>query len=254
MLKLRGKDIKVGDVVSFSNDVIENVEERSSFFPRTNVANVGMINIVIAPLPEPDFLLVDKMIAEAYAGGAKPVITINKADLSSGLADYVKDNYSLAVSAVFCVSAETGEGIKELVSFMRGSFVAFAGQSAVGKTSLINRIFGTDKTVNSLSEKTLRGRHTTTSREIHFSDGLEVIDTPGFSSVELCGVKSNELDKLYPEFEQFVGKCYYVGCSHTAEPDCLIKEAVSSGTISYDRYQRYLTIYKELKENEKRKY
>ncbi|MBO4573262.1 MAG: ribosome small subunit-dependent GTPase A [Clostridia bacterium] len=238
----------------FDNGVIEKVEPRSSYYPRTNVANVTLINIVIAPLPEPDYLLVDKLIAEAYAGGAKVTLTVNKADTGLSVFNYCKENYSNAVDAIFSVSAETGEGIDELVSYLNGNFTAFAGQSAVGKTSLINRIFGTDKAVNSLSEKTLRGRHTTTSREIHFADGLAVIDTPGFSSLELTGVKSDELDKLYKEFTPYVGKCYYIGCSHTAEPDCLIKDAVSSGGISSDRYSRYLSIYKEIKENEKHRY
>ena len=238
----------------FDNGVIEKVEPRSSYYPRTNVANVTLINIVIAPLPEPDYLLVDKLIAEAYAGGAKVTLTVNKADTGLSVFNYCKENYSNAVDAIFSVSAETGEGIDELVSYLNGNFTAFAGQSAVGKTSLINRIFGTDKAVNSLSEKTLRGRHTTTSREIHCADGLAVIDTPGFSSLELTGVKSDELDKLYKEFTPYVGKCYYIGCSHTAEPDCLIKDAVSSGEISSDRYSRYLSIYKEIKENEKHRY
>ena len=240
--------------MELNGGVITSVGQRKSFFPRTNVANVDCINIVVAPLPKPDYLLVDKLIAESAAGGAKTVITVNKSDIDDGVFDYLKENYSGAVDAIFAVSSLTGEGLSELESYLKGRFCAFAGQSAVGKTSLINRIFSLEKSTGELSRKTMRGRHTTTSREIHFNGGLMVVDTPGFSAVELVGIKSEQLDKLYKEFLPYVGKCYYIGCSHTAEPDCLIKQAVAEGKIPKDRYDRYVAAYKELKENEKRRY
>jgi len=253
-MKLRQNGIKVGDDVEFSDGVITRVMERRSFFPRTNVANVSCINIVVSPLPKPDFLLVDKMITEAYSGGAKAVLTINKCETDDGLIGYCLKNYHSAVDKIFVVSAETGEGFDELKNYLKGQFCALAGQSAVGKTSIVNRLFSLEKSVNTLSEKTMRGRHTTTSREIHIKDDIMLIDTPGFSSVEVVNVCCADLDKHYKDFAPYVGKCYYIGCSHTAEPDCAVKQAVEKGEISTDRYSRYTAIYKEIKENEKRKY
>ena len=234
--------------------MIEKVVERRSYFQRTNVANIDLINVVIASLPEPDFLLVDKLIIEALSGGADVILTVNKSDTGGNLFDRCVKNYSGAVDRIFHVSAESGEGLSELESYLSGKFCAFAGQSAVGKTSLINRIFSLDKAVNSVSEKTQRGRHTTTGREIHFNGDLMVIDTPGFSSVEVLNVKSDRLGEYYREFSPYIGKCFYIGCTHTAEPDCLIKQAVESGVIPKERYTRYVEIFKEIKEYEKRKY
>ena len=201
-----------------------------------------------------DFLLVDKLIIEGNKGGAKVILTINKNDLSTDLYNYCVENYSNAVDKIFSVSTVTGNGIDELKAYLNGEFCALAGQSAVGKTSLINEIFDIQKQVNTVSEKTLRGRHTTTSREIHYGENFSLIDTPGFSAIDTFSIESAKLSEYYKEFEEYNGKCYYIGCSHTAEPDCLVKEAVERGQISLDRYNRYCTIYKEIKEYEKRKY
>lgn len=199
-------------------------------------------------------MLVDKLIVEGNKGGAKIAIVVNKSDISDDLYNYCVKNYSSAVDKIFSVSTVTEGGITELKEFMTGEFCALAGQSAVGKTSLINCIFGIQKQVNTVSEKTLRGRHTTTSREIHYADNFAIIDTPGFSAIDTFSVESGKLSEYYREFESYNGKCYYVGCTHTAEPDCLVKNAVEEGLISSDRYKRYCTIFKEIKEYEKRKY
>ena len=253
-MKLDAGGIKVGDKVEFDGRVIEKVVDRKSYFARTGVANVSCINVVIAPTPKPDFILIDKLMVEARSGGAKVTLTINKCDLDDGLIEYCLKNYSAAADRIFVVSAKTGEGVDEMTEYFKGGLCAFAGQSAVGKTSLINRIFSLEKTVNTVSEKTQRGRHTTTGREIHIKKDIMVVDTPGFSAVEILNVKSGDLDEYYKEFAPYIGKCYYIGCTHTAEPDCLIKDAVGRGEISKDRYARYCAVYKEIKEYEKRKY
>ncbi len=253
-LKFKAENIKVGDYVEFENGIITRIKPRKSFFNRTNVANISCVNIIIASVPTVDFLLVDKLIVEGNKGGAKVIITVNKSDLSRELYEYCIANYTNAVDKIFSVSTATGDGIEQLKSYLKGEFCALAGQSAVGKTSLINSIFNIEKPVNSVSEKTLRGRHTTTSREIHYGDNFAVIDTPGFSAIDTYFIESGKLAEYYKEFENYNGKCYYIGCSHTVEPDCLVKNAVDDKKISLDRYNRYCTIYKEIKEYEKRKY
>lgn len=253
-MKIKSDGIKVGDEVEFDNSSIKKVFPRKSFFYRANVANVSCINVVISPVPKPDFLLVDKMIVEALSGKAKVYLTINKSDLDDGLIDYCKTNYANAVDSIIAVSALSGDGFDRLKSLLNGEFCAFVGQSAVGKTSIINRLFNIDKTVGDVSKKTMRGRHTTTGREIHFGENLQVVDTPGFSNVDVINVKSRDLCLYYKEFEPYNGKCYYIGCAHVSEPDCQVKAAVTRGEISVNRYERYKTLFKEIAENEKRKY
>lgn len=253
-LKQKNGAIKVGDDVEIVDGIIVSVNKRKSFFPRINVANIDCVNIVLCEQPEPDFLLVDKMIIETLGAGAKAYITVNKADIDKGLIDYVKKNYSNVCEKIFVVSALTGDGIESIKSEFANKFVAFAGQSAVGKTSIVNRLFGTEKATNTLSEKTLRGKHTTTNRVMHVFSDLAIIDTPGFSSVITSVVKSSELPHYYSDFEKHSDSCKYLDCTHVNEPCCGVKNAVEEGLISRDRYKRYLMIFKELIENEKRKY
>lgn len=253
-LKIKDKKLITGDIVEFDGGVITKIFDRKSVIGRPKVANVDAVNLVIATNPVPDYLLVDKMIIDCVQRGISVYITVNKCDVDRKTADYVLKNYSDAVDGVFTISAETGDGIGEIISTFSGKICCLAGQSAVGKTSLCNAIFGKAEAVNSLSEKTNRGRHTTTSREIHYSNDLFVVDTPGFSSFDLETVKSSELLSYYKDFLPYNGKCYYVGCVHISEPDCALKAELEQGKVSSDRYLRYVTIYKEIKEYEKRKY
>lgn len=253
-LKMKDKKLITGDKVEFENGVITKILDRTTCIGRPRVANVDVVNIVIANAPQPDFMLIDKMIIECVKSNIAVYITVNKCDQDKTLAQYVLDNYKNAVDKIYLVSAVTGEGVQLLIDDLRGKLCSLAGQSAVGKTSLCNWIFTKKEAVNTLSLKTERGRHTTTSREIHYQDDLFIVDTPGFSSFDIQSVNSYDLMNYYKDFAPFNGKCYYIGCMHIAEPDCLVKNALSSGEISQDRYNRYLAIYKEIKEYEKRKY
>lgn len=253
-LKLKDKKLIVGDKVAFDKGIITEIKDRTVCIGRPRVANVDVVNIVIAKTPEPDYYLIDKMIIQCVKLGITVYITVNKCDEDLQTFDYVIKNYAHAVDGVFSVSAKTGKGINELVSALSGKLCCLSGQSAVGKTSICNAIFGKNEAVNTVSEKTDRGRHTTTSRVIHYDDRLLVIDTPGFSAYELNDVDIYSLMNYYKDFANYNGKCYYVGCMHVNEPDCLVKNAVESGKISVDRYNRYISIYKEIKEYEKRKY
>lgn len=253
-LKIKDKKIITGDKVEFSDGVITEISPRKVEIGRPKVANVDVVNIVIASTPTPDYLLVDKMIIDCVRLGISVYLTVNKCDVTTDTKDYVLKNYKNAVDKIFCVSAETSEGVSELVEASKGKLCCLAGQSAVGKTSLCNLIFGKTNSVNTVSDKTDRGRHTTTSREIHYTDSLFIVDTPGFSAFDIENVDSCELMNYYKDFEPYNGKCYFIGCMHVSEPDCLVKNAVEKGIVSNERYKRYLSIYREVKEYEKRKY
>lgn len=237
----------VGDFVEIDSDnAICSIMPRKSYFIRPLCSNVDCVNIVIATLPKPDYLVVDRLIAMARNGGAGVVITVNKSDLSSDVFDYVTKNYSNAVDKIFSVSAINGSGTEQLKEYLQGKLVVFAGQSAVGKTSLINGIFSESFRVGELSRKTQRGKNTTTSSQIIEDSGIRVMDTPGFTSLYALNIPLENLKDCYLEFEN--KQCYFNDCKHLSEPDCGVKQCVENGEISLDRYNRYKLIYNEIKE------
>ncbi len=237
----------VGDMVEIDKDnAICSILPRNSYFIRPLCANVDCVNIVLASVPKPDFLVVDRLIAMAIHGGAKVILTVNKSDLSTEVADYVNENYNSVVDKIFIVSAVNKSGTEKLKEYLTGKLVVFAGQSAVGKTSLINGIFSENFKVGELSRKTQRGKNTTTASSIIEDSGIRVMDTPGFTSLYALNIPLEELKNCYPEFAN--KNCYFNDCNHLSEPDCGVKKALEQGEISVDRYNRYKTIYNEIKE------
>lgn len=245
---LRKNSPVTGDFVFLDEqNRICGIEQRKSFFTRPNVANVDYVNVVIAPEPKPDFSVVDKMLANIVKGGAKAVITVNKIDIR---ALDIQSTYSGAVEKIFEVSSVTGENIAELKKFLVGKTVAFSGQSAVGKTSILNALFGENFKVGEISEKILRGKNTTTSAYIYEKDDIKVVDTPGFTALVSDGIDCKNLKEYYPEFIGF--PCFYSDCVHVNEPDCGVKEAVNNGLISKGRYDGYVKLYYEIKNTKNR--
>jgi len=249
-LKTRDGAIITGDFVDVDDCVIVDVYPRKNELIRPRVANVDLLAIVISAVPKPDFHTVDKLIAYARQIGIETVIIVNKSDIKSDLYGIVAENYSAAVSVIREISALNGSGIDDLRRLLCGKVTVFAGQSAVGKTSVSNVLLGENRIVGELSEKTLRGKQTTTVSEIIENDGLKIVDTPGFSAFD-ARIRSEKLAYGYAEFAAFSHTCRFADCNHINEPDCGIKNAVLCGEINKERYRRYREIYKELSENEK---
>jgi len=210
--------------------------------------------IVVARIPEPDFVLVDKLIVNAHQRDIQPVICINKSDITDE--EYtvgIKKDYG-GVTDVITVSAELGE-IEPLKDLFEDNIIALAGQSAVGKTSLLNAIFNEEKqAVGALSKKVNRGRHTTRHNEIFDYGDTLIIDTGGFSEFQLELCDPNTISEYYYEYNDFARKCRYRGCSHVAEEECGVKAGVVSGELSGNRYDRYVAIYNEMSEKWRRRY
>ncbi len=241
---MRKNSVLVGDYVELDDqNRIFKIEKRTSCFSRPSVANVDYVNIVIAPVPKPDFLVVDKMLISIFASGSRPIICVNKCDIEKM---EISDRYANVVDKIFYLSSLTGENLSDLKEFLKNKTVAFAGQSAVGKTSLINALLGVNHKVGDLSEKIMRGKNTTTYCYVHENEGIKVVDTPGFTALEVNGISAKNLKDFYPEFKD--NTCYYSDCVHIAEPYCDIKEKVKNGEINKDRYENYLAIYNELKD------
>ena len=218
------------------------------------VANIDKLLIVIANTPKPDLLLVDKLVIYAQILGIEPIIVINKSDLSdAGFVKSIIDQYLHL--KVFLISATQNKGIVELENYIKNSVCAVCGQSAVGKSSLINALIPSAQLeTQGLSAKIERGKHTTRVNQIFVSNDICIADTAGFSNLEL-ELDYRELSAFYPEFDKYLDDCRYLDCSHVGEgKDCGVISAVEAQKINYDRYSRYVELYKKLKENWEKKY
>lgn len=256
-LRLNG-ELYVGDNVRYEFErgtaVITEAFPRKNSLIRPFVANVDRCVIVVAKVPEPDMLLVDKIIVNCYAEGITPVLCYNKSDLAS--ADEIDALFSPYRDYIECitVSAVLKTGFDALAGLVKGKTVCFAGQSAVGKTSLLNAILDLNLKTDGLSRKIKRGKNTTRHVEIYPALGGYIVDTCGFSMLTITDIKPEELTYYYEDFLSYQDDCKYRGCTHTEEPDCAVKKAVADGKISNERYQRYLALYQELKEYRKKLY
>ena len=254
----------VGDNVSFSLNAdgetgyLLSIEARKNELIRPMVANIDKLFIVVsASKPAVDLLLVDKLLLCCEKLRIEPVLIINKCDDADAASiDGIRKEYSLTGYRIYTVSAVTGDGIEALRSELEGSAVCFAGQSAVGKSSLLNALIpGMKLEVGELSRKTERGRHTTRHAElIPIGNGGAVLDTPGFSLLENIECEPEEIKNLYPELRRHVFECRFSGCLHISEPGCAVKEEIVGRDFDSERYNRYVRLVKEAMENRKHKY
>ncbi len=254
---LKQDKVVVGDKVAFEMQngkaVITKVLPRKNILIRPNIANVDSLVIVLSPLPKPDFVLIDKLILMCLHNDIKPIICVNKKDISPDFLEDVKRQYKDVVLDLVSISALNGEGLEELKKLLVGKISAFAGQSAVGKSTILNSLFKQSLAKTGvLSDKTLRGRHTTRHTEMFMLEkDCFIIDTPGFSMLNIPDITYDNLKFYYPDFAEF--ECKYTSCTHTkeSESECGIKQAVLQGLIDKDRLERYNYIYNELKTRKK---
>lgn len=252
---------KVSIAVSNGENKIGNIEEispRETQLVRPAVANVNQIAIVIAiRSPQPDFMLLDKLLITVEQKDISAVVCINKIDLD-GEAEYksVIESYEKAKYKVITLSSMNGTGFDELELALKGKTTVFAGQSGVGKSTILNKVLDSYvMETGKVSDKIERGRHTTRHAElIELKSGGFVVDTPGFSSFEISGIETNELQNFYPEFHEYFGKCKFTGCMHISEPACEVKAALERGIIDRGRYERYVEFCNLLKEKQRKKY
>lgn len=264
--KLRGKFKKTrkstgvvpGDRVAVEllpdgTGVIERLLPRMNLLRRPAVANLTQVVLTFAAA-QPDLhpLLLNRFLVLAeWSGIEKIILCINKMDLYAGDGASFLALYEDIGYPVLRVSAHTGEGLAALREHLCGETSVFAGPSGVGKSSLMNAI---DPSLalqtGEVSDKIKRGRHTTRVAELLPYAGGYVVDTPGFSAMEFTELDTAVLPDCFPEFRPYLGHCRFQPCSHSHEPDCAVKAAVASGAIAEERYQAYLSILSEIKENQ----
>ncbi len=256
-----GETPLVGDEVAFvrqraGEDWIAGILPRKNAFVRPPVANIDQLVVVCAAsLPRPDLLLLDKLLLSANLAGVRPLVALNKYDeADEPLADAFRIDYG-RFFPLYIVSAETGEGLDALSDALRGRVSCFAGQSAVGKSSLLNALVPEcGQAVGSLSEKTEHGRHTTRQATLIPYRGGAVVDTPGFSLYDPETLSQSALNACYPEFEDAPARCRFAGCAHVSEPDCAVKALVEAGAVSPGRYARYKLLQAEFEQRSKHRY
>ncbi|MBC8538032.1 ribosome small subunit-dependent GTPase A [Christensenellaceae bacterium NSJ-63] len=260
--RLEGIKPMPGDNVRFSppsdteGGSILEIAPRKNALVRPMVANIDLLLIIVsAGKPKPDLGLVDKLLLYAAQGGIPAAIGVSKLDTDRGMAEEIQREYRGSGAPVHCFSARDGRGIADVAELLRGRCVCLAGQSAVGKSSLLNALSpGLCLETGGLSKKTARGRHTTRFSELLPLPGLgaTVIDTPGFSILECLETQPEELKEYYPEFAGSV--CRFDGCLHWKEPGCGVKGRIAAGEIDENRYTRYTMLLEELLERRKHQY
>lgn len=251
----------VGDEVVFSpgegeqHGWLEEIKPRRSVSLRPPVANLTQLIIVLAPEPKPDLLLVDKLLVFAFKQEVRPLILVNKCDLDEQLSDILKSSYSAADVPVLGVSALTEKGIAALQENMVGQTNCFAGQSGVGKSTLISLLTGIALETGEVSRKIRRGKQTTRHISLIHTDNAKVLDTPGFSLLELPEeIEPETLRGLYPEFFDFQAGCRFEVCLHDEEPGCAVGKASLSGGVDPGRLERYRQLLKIQQEKWSRRY
>ncbi len=257
----RKDNILVGDLVectkSYDKYMIEKVLTRKNQVIRPPVANIDQMIIVLAIKdPLPDYILLDKQLVLCKSKNIKPIICVNKTDLSNDF-EYIKNVYLNLDLDIFFVSAKEKEGLEKLKLCLKNKVSAFSGNSGVGKSSIIKSIVGKNYNieVGKLGNKTNRGKHTTKYVKLYeFEENSYILDTPGFSSYELYDIEYKQLKNYYFEFQNC--KCEYDDCMHILEKDdvCDVKMKVKNGIIDVKRYERYVYIFNKLKEMDSRKY
>jgi len=273
--------VTVGDMVRFEIldekiGVIEAIEPRKSVLCRAEnhsrhkqqllAANIDQVFITTSPfLPSFKPTLIDRYVIMAQKGNMTPIVVINKWDLLShpeegaspemieAAKEFIElfiEGYKTLGVTVLCVSAEQGDGLEDLAKLMEGKTSVFSGQSGVGKTSLINKLSGLDLRTSDVRAQTQKGRHTTTSASLlPLAHGGYCVDTPGIKSFGLWEITLEELKDYFPDIQLFAKKCRFPDCKHIHEPDCAVIRAVEKGKLSPLRYESYLLLHEDLKEN-----
>lgn len=254
----------VGDDVVYQADndkegYILEIKDRFNELVRPPISNVDQAVLVFSA-KEPTFStsLLDRFLVLVEAGGIRPIICITKMDLvdddalKERIHQYAEDYRNIGYS-VYMTSMKNGSGIEDIVSHFQDKITVFAGQSGVGKSSLLNAISpDLELKTAGISAHLGRGKHTTRHVELIDINGGLVADTPGFSSLEFAGIEAEDLGSAFLEIDEKSAECKFRGCLHMKEPNCAVKRAVENGEIAQYRYDHYVEFLTEIKDRKPR--
>ena len=239
-----------GDIVDTefdgSTNVITKIYPRKNKFIRPPFANLDLLVLVISTVdPAPNYLVIDKMCAIAENKDVQVIMVITKTDMAEY--ENIRSVYAKAGFKVFYTGTDDDGQLEEIRREMQGKLCVFSGNSGVGKSTLLNKLFPHLSLETGITSKKLgRGKHTTRRVEIFETDGCMVADTPGFSSVELVDdnfISKDDLQYAFVEFAPYLGSCKFADCRHINETGCAVKGAVDRGEIPQSRYESYKALY-----------
>lgn len=244
---LPGDYVKI-TIINDEQGVVEELLPRETELLRPPIANVDQALVVVSLCdPVPDLVFLDRLLVYLERTLVTPVIIFNKIDLARDKATELINIYRDIGYSVISISAKTGQGVKELYSFLPNHISVFAGPSGVGKSSILNALNpGLKLKTGDVSIKSRRGKHTTRYTELLQLNQGFVADTPGFSRIDLPEITREELSSLFPEMDLAEERCRFNTCLHRKEPDCAVKVAVQQKRISPHRYKNYLQFLEEV--------
>jgi len=258
----------VGDRVSLSWDggeygIIQAIHPRSNQLFRPPVANMDQVCLVFSVAEPPlSLVLLDRFLVHVEAHRFPALLCFSKMDLlplqeleTAEQFYQTCEIYKKIGYPVIPISVRTGEGLDQLIERLQGKTTVLAGQSGVGKSSLLNALIpGSNMETAEISKKLGRGRHTTRHVELlSLPQGGYLVDTPGFSQLDFQGISSGKLADAFPEFAAYSMHCRFRSCLHWKEPDCGVREAVAEGAIAPTRYEHYLHFLQDRLAEEKHK-
>lgn len=261
--KFRHKDMKpmVGDNVTIKVEkgkgVIEEIHERTSELIRPTVSNVTLAFVVFAiKSPDLNFDLLNRFLILCESNNIEAIVCLNKVDLvSEEEREEVKKKITDIGYEVLFINAKEGLGIEELRKRMEGNVTVLCGPSGAGKSTLINQLADKEHMETGMvSDKIGRGKHTTRHSELIEIDNGYIVDTPGFSTLDVTFIEKEKLKYYFPDFDQYNDTCKFRGCVHYKEPGCSLKEAVEEGKINKHRYEFYIRTLEEIIEGGKYKW
>ncbi|ANF97605.1 ribosome small subunit-dependent GTPase A [Paenibacillus bovis] len=268
IFKKRGESPLVGDQVIFSltengEGTVDKILPRRTELIRPPVANIRQA-VLLFSVKEPDLslILLDKFLVHIEHAGLEPLICFTKMDLlreedtvMREAVERAKQLYEDIGYQVILTSAELDMGTDQIRQELNNKISMFAGQSGVGKSSLLNKVIpGSDLNTSEISLRLGRGKHTTRHVElIELEGGGYVADTPGFSQLNFTQLGVEDLGSCFREFNRYSSDCKFRGCTHLHEPGCKVLDALENGEIANSRYKHYEQFYQEMKD-EKRRY
>jgi len=264
-IKLQG--LCAGDYVEYDFDnssnayILTKMLERRNHIDRPTISNVDNAFIVISEIPKADFFVVDKILVYLGIENIKPYIIISKLDIiDEKFIDIVREQYKNCVEDIIVLSSLTKEGLEDFISVTKDKISVLIGQSAVGKSSLLNALginkIKTDSVALKVGKKVERGKNTTKNSQLYLTNyGALIADTPGFKMLSLENLEPEELMHYYVDIRDYAVQCKYADCTHLPNNDgCQVVKALNDGKINENRYDRYIKLKNALIQNRKKNY